>query len=369
MRAEDRLVSLRAVPPWVRSRTWTVPIGVLLALAVVLVGLVDARTGLVPDLTIVYLVPVLSATVWRGLRGGLAVAVFATVVEALAGPAVPRMEPVAWAADTVTHFAVFLLAVLLLDRVLRQLDQLVEREAARRRDFEIARDVQQSLLSGSAGHVPGLDVASRITYAREVGGDYYLVRREDGRLVFAVADISGKGSAASLFTAVLHQSLTDSVSAGRGLSETMSRANVTMSRLLPSTMFITAFFATVTPEELSFIDAGHVPPLLVRADGRSELLASAGVLPLGIESDVRYDPRTRVLGPGDVVLAVTDGITDRLSLDVDESLDILAEVVRAHMDEDVAAIADAVLASALAHRRVDDDAALVCVKVTSSRAG
>jgi hypothetical protein len=115
------------------------------------------------------------------------------------------------------------------------------------------------------------------------------IQREDGRLVIALGDVSGKGTAAALLMSSLHAAINAQTGSHDTLVKTISAVNRYLADNIPSNRFVTLFYAELDPESgaVSFLNAGHNPPLIVHAAGTVEQLASGG-LPLGIKADADY---------------------------------------------------------------------------------
>jgi sigma-B regulation protein RsbU (phosphoserine phosphatase) len=146
-----------------------------------------------------------------------------------------------------------------------------------------------------------------------VGGDYYDFERAGSELYLALGDVSGKGTGAALLMTVLRAAV-------RGhwdeedLGLAVERINRTVAQNTPSNKYITFFMARLDPEtgHLGFVNAGHNPPLLVRADGSSEELSTGGMV-LGLFEDISYECGAVDLGAGDVLVIFSDGITETWS--------------------------------------------------------
>lgn len=179
-------------------------------------------------------------------------------------------------------------------------------------DLEIARGIQMAMLPSDTVTVPGVDVFGMSKPANTVGGDFYDIRPlANGRLLVAVGDVAGKGSPAALLMAlflamerVLLDELTD-------LVPLTTRLNSQVVRQAPGTRFITLFVAAYDPATglLEYVNAGHPPALIRRADGEWAHLQEGGMA-LGLFEGAAYTLGTATLGPGDVFAAYSDGITE-----------------------------------------------------------
>uniref|UniRef100_UPI000A56B517 PP2C family protein-serine/threonine phosphatase n=1 Tax=Rhodothermus marinus TaxID=29549 RepID=UPI000A56B517 len=145
------------------------------------------------------------------------------------------------------------------------------------RELQQARQIQQRLLPRRLPEVPGVELAACALPSQEVGGDYYDVLREpDGSLRLAIADVAGKGMAAALLMANLQACLHVLVPLESTLERSTSQINRVVCENTEADRFITFFQARYTPStrQLAYVNAGHNPPMLLRASGRAERLAA-----------------------------------------------------------------------------------------------
>lgn len=256
-------------------------------------------------------------------------------------------------------------------------DRLAEkaRQAdARKRENEIARQVHRGLLPRSDPSFPGLSIAGGFRAAEVVGGDYYgYVPLVDGGLGLAMADVSGHGVGAALYMATAKGAIQSEARGVRSPAEILSRVNgVLASDFAVTDMFATAVFIRFAPggRRLAYANAGHNPPLLLRADGRTERLDRSGPA-LGVMPSVGYSEQELPFEPGDVLLVYTDGVVE--ARDRDRGLygtDRLAAVARAGFETDAARIHASVFEDVgrhADHAPPRDDITLVVVKATPGR--
>lgn len=190
-------------------------------------------------------------------------------------------------------------------------------EAADRRRLEqevaLAREIQVALLPAALPAFAGWELHAGNLPSRGVSGDFYkvLVLADGAQCVLLLADVSGKGIAASLLTASLEALAAGPIEHGDPPDEVCS----TVSRLLfartPPEKYATMFLASldVGAGELVYANAGHNPGLVVRTDGSSQWLASTGV-PIGMLPAGRWTAERVRLEPGDLLILYTDGITE-----------------------------------------------------------
>jgi len=216
---------------------------------------------------------------------------------------------------------------------------LLHRQVMRQRraesELELARKVVDSLLPRSFPIIEGFDIYGASIPVREVGGDYLdFIDSITDRLAVIVADVSGKGLAAALimvtFRAYLHATVINELS----MRVVMARVNRLIHETTDGDRFITSFYGLVDPEHkrLLYINAGHNPPMLLRADGTSQLLQEGG-LPLGVFVDSRYSESVVEFRSGDILVLYTDGVVEANNQrDEEFGLERLEKIVRAASD-------------------------------------
>lgn len=236
------------------------------------------------------------------------------------------------------------------------------------RELQLAMEIQQRFQPTAPPTVPGYELQGISFPCYEIGGDYYdFIRREDGRLVIALGDVSGKGTAAALLMSSLHAAIHAQTGSHDTLVKTISAVNRYLADNIPSNRFVTLFYAELDPESgaLSFLNAGHNPPLIVHAAGTVEQLASGG-LPLGIKADADYREGRTHLQMGDVLVIYSDGVTEAASPSGEEfGPTRLYEVVSRNVDASAAGIRDRIESAVTKFSQgtqAADDITLVIVK-------
>jgi serine phosphatase RsbU (regulator of sigma subunit) len=249
------------------------------------------------------------------------------------------------------------------------LDERINRERMER-ELALATEIQQRFQPSGPPIKEGYEFQGISFSCYEIGGDYYdFIERHDGKMLVALGDVSGKGTAAALLMSSLHAAIHAQVAAKTSLEETVVSVNKYLSENTPANRFITLFVAELDPStgEIRFINAGHNPPLLGRADGTVEQLASGG-LPLGIMPMASYDVGTASLGVGDSLVIYSDGVSEANNPKEEEfGLDRLTNVIKANIKASASGIRDKV-ESALSQftdtAPANDDITLVIVKRT-----
>ena len=194
--------------------------------------------------------------------------------------------------------------------------------AAERMEQELqkAAELQNHLLPGDGPQIPGYMVYGSSISCRAVGGDYYdYIEMPAGRIAIGLGDVAGKGLPAALLMTSFQASL-------RALSEldlppgdTISRLNRLLCRALPDNRFVTFFYAVLDPStrKLQFVNAGHNPPSVIRANGKRESLGQNGP-PLGMFEESTYSMGELELGPGELLVCYSDGISEAENLKGEE---------------------------------------------------
>jgi len=179
-------------------------------------------------------------------------------------------------------------------------------------DLEIARDIQQAMLPSGLYSGDGVETFGMSRPANTVGGDFYdILPLDDGRLVITVGDVAGKGSPAALLMALLLAMLRTLVDEKLEAADLITRLNVQVCRHAPGSRFITLFYAVYEPltGTLTYVSAGHMPPLVMRHDGSCERLSDGGIA-LGMFEHSTYTTGQMVMQPKDLVAVYSDGITE-----------------------------------------------------------
>jgi serine phosphatase RsbU (regulator of sigma subunit) len=187
-----------------------------------------------------------------------------------------------------------------------------------KRDLQIAREIQTWLLPGAPPQIPGISVAYTTRPANTVAGDYYDVFprpgkiNEENRVIFAVADVAGKSIPAAMLMATFQASLKTLSTTQVALPELVADMNkYACSNSQGGLRFTTAFLAEYDAAQRVFyyINAGHNNPILRRSNGSIERL-DVGGLPIGIQTEAKYESASVALAPGDWLIIFTDGLVE-----------------------------------------------------------
>lgn len=179
-------------------------------------------------------------------------------------------------------------------------------------DLTVARDIQRAMLPAGTFTVNGFEAHGETEPANTVGGDFYdILPRTDGRVLLVLGDVAGKGTPAALlmalFLAMTRTLLDDELAP----AEFAHRLNEQLMRHSPRSRFITAFIALCDPRtgDVRYVNAGQNPPMVRRAPGRVDWLAPTGMA-LGLSRKATYAEASLTLGPGDLLVAYSDGVTE-----------------------------------------------------------
>jgi len=237
------------------------------------------------------------------------------------------LDPALPMAATVVSYGVMLgFTLVAVDRARRALQRdLAEQKAAAQRlegELSAARNIQMGLvprLFPAFPHRTELQIFARMEPAKAVGGDLYdFFELADGRILFLVGDVAGKGVPAALFMA-----LTKAFCRGCALRATtpedpadlgaiMTEANALIAAENEEMLFVTLFAGLIEPGSgrLTFVNAGHEAPFLARADGTVERLAGETGPPLCVVDDWEYESSEATLSPSELLVVISDGVSE-----------------------------------------------------------
>lgn len=242
--------------------------------------------------------------------------------------------------------------------------ELARKEA----ELNIAREVQQALFPRQLPAGGGLEFSAVCIPSAGISGDYYdVLVLPDGRLIFAIADISGKGVSAAILMANLQALLRALAPSAPEPSAVCRRLNEHLHQVTDAAKFATLFYGDWNPRErrLTYVNAGHNAPLLL-GNGRSQRLERGG-MPLGMFAAAEFDTGAVSLDPADTLVLYSDGITEAATVNGEEFGESrLEEVVKAHCGKPLAEIQAQVLAAVRqwSGSSAEDDMTLMFVRAT-----
>jgi sigma-B regulation protein RsbU (phosphoserine phosphatase) len=236
-------------------------------------------------------------------------------------------------------------------------------------ELDIAATIQSGLLPLELPSTPGLEIAASMTTSRRIGGDYYdVIPLDNERVLIAIADVAGKGVPAALLMANVQAALNVMAPLDLPLPLLMGRMNHLVCSNTEPDVFVTMFVGVINTaqRQISYVNAGHNPPLLVR-DGHCEQLRTGGVL-IGVLPDAPpYKEGVHDLLHNDTLLLYTDGVTEAIDTQRNEyGADRLCAWLVNHTSYSAASIVDALRSELTTYRASDtpdDDTSLLVIKV------
>lgn len=208
----------------------------------------------------------------------------------------------------------FMLMITIINYTERQRNLAIEKSRLQS-ELEVASIIQHSLLPTMNDDYPGckeLDVSASMEAAKEVGGDFYDVFYVDPtHLAFVIGDVSGKGVPAALFMASSKTILQNCIRDIPDLSKAVETANNALYARNEAEMFVTIWVGVLdlTDGKLTFVSAGHNPPVLLRGSKAEFLKGKSGFVLAGME-DMKYKENSVQLAGGDIIYLYTDGVTE-----------------------------------------------------------
>ncbi len=249
----------------------------------------------------------------------------------------------------------------------RLLEERLERERMER-ELALATEIQQKFQPSAPPVVPGYEMQGISFSCYEIGGDYYdFIKREDDRWIIALGDVSGKGTAAALLMSSVHAAVHGQIAAKTPLLQTVYAVNKYLAENTPPNRFVTLFIAELEPATgmLSYVNAGHNPPLVARANGDIEQLDSSG-FPLGMLDIATYELGQMKLDLGEALVIYSDGVNETVNpRDEEFGMERLTHAVRSNLQKTASGLRDkieAALSTFAEGADAPDDITLVIVK-------
>src|SRR6202453_700327 len=346
-------------------------LNVVVALAIAAVAYTDWIVVEDDSLGYLYVLPIALSALVNRLPITIALAALCTVLQYIFGPATDALH--IKIIRSVISLAGYLVVGFLVTQIAKQRGRL-ETEVRRQRDeyendLTLASQVQRRVLP-KPPIVLGVDLAACMHPARLLGGDYYDFFQVSNEVVdVVIADVSGKGAAASLLMPSLAVALRLRARELSGPAAILKDLDGVLKQITNSATFVTMFYARFNPtlRTLEYASGGHNPPLLLRTStGESLLLEEAGPI-MGILPDAQFSNTNLTLEPGDILTLYTDGVTEQEDESGEEfSLDRLKKIVLSKESDPASAmvtdIAEAVSTFA-GTKEQSDDLTVVVAKV------
>jgi sigma-B regulation protein RsbU (phosphoserine phosphatase) len=189
-----------------------------------------------------------------------------------------------------------------------------------KKDLSTARDIQQYILPQVFPPFPEdcdkLDIFASMEAAKDIGGDFYdFFRLDDDCIALTIADVCGKGIPAALFMAVSRTMIRSKGVQGVSPSECLTESNRLLASYSVDCMFVTVFYAIYNTKtgHVTYCNAGHNPPHLLRANGTTEELPKPKNTIVGAFDGIEYQDDTLQLEHGDTLVMFTDGVTEAMN--------------------------------------------------------
>ena len=194
-----------------------------------------------------------------------------------------------------------------------------------KKDLTTARDIQQYILPQVFPPFPEdtglLDIYASMVAAKDIGGDFYDFFRIDAdRIALVIADVCGKGIPAALFMAVSRTIIRSKGTQCDNAAECITETNRLLAAYSVDCMFVTAFYAiyNIKTGQLNYCNAGHNPPYLIKADGKTEDLPMPTDVIVGAFDEIKYEECTMQMDHGDTLVMFTDGVPEAMNPDLEE---------------------------------------------------
>lgn len=252
---------------------------------------------------------------------------------------------------------------------LSRVRERLSRQTDLEREMAAASATQAWLLPRSLPLIPGFDCAAMTVPARSVGGDFYLAQPlANGRFSLALGDVAGKGMPAGLVASSVQARLeTMARHVADDAAAVVGDVNRALSHAIENARFATLAYIELDPAsgECQIVNAGHLPVIVIQADGSRGLVASTGPA-LGIVPDARYTAERVTVRAGGMLVTYSDGVTESANEDDDEfgEAQLIATIER-HAGAPAAQVCQGVIDAARDHRAgmpVQDDVTVLVIK-------
>lgn len=270
--------------------------------------------------------------------------------------------------DVVWHSFDFLIEMMInYGLALQERQSLLKRQEELKVEMDLAANVQETLLKTKLPSLDGLDIGLLSIPAKKMNGDYiYFVSDYDGYAGVAVADVIGKGLPAALCMSMIKFGM-DSLNSSHALpKDVLSVINRIVEKSVDDSMFVSMFYANYDASEakLTYGSAGHEPAILYRARmGEFNELEAKGLL-LGVSPAAVYEEHSVTLEKGDMVIMMTDGVTEGRTEEGFIERDVIYELIEQKKDEPAQAIVQHVYdeLERMQNAELQDDFTLVIYK-------
>src|SRR6266478_2678132 len=302
-----------------------------------------------------YFLPLALSALVHPLRISLALSIVCLVLHDLVGPIRD------FGTGHLTRDATTLLGYVFVVAVVHQLGAQRRRLAAvaeRQRDelaneIQLAAEVQQGILPRSIPRVPGFDFAARMYPAKTVAGDYYgFIELPTGEIAVVIADVSGKGVAAGLLMPSIEVALRMDAARFPSTSDLLHTFNNVVCQITSGHRFISMFYGKLYPQSqsLEYTNAGHNPPLVIRAGTDPNPLDKGGPV-LGVLPDSQYESEKITFLQGDTLVLYTDGAVEAENPAGEQySAERLSKTVSLHLHRSASQLVETIYSSVIQFR-------------------
>jgi phosphoserine phosphatase RsbU/P len=250
---------------------------------------------------------------------------------------------------------------------LHRAELLRRAQSQREEELREAQEIHDKLLPKELPEVPGFEFAAMTQPLRFVGGDYHtLLNIGPQHTALCIADVCGKGMPAALLMSSLQAALQPLIAEGVPAHVLCQRLNRVLCDVTPVGKFISLFYAVLDSarKQLTYCNAGHNPPLLIRADGTVTQLNAGGAV-LGQFHDWRYEANVVEIARGDTLVLFTDGLVEAFDTEHESfGEEKMIELVRSRPDASADDLLTTLIQAVSDHceDKFHDDASVIVVK-------
>jgi sigma-B regulation protein RsbU (phosphoserine phosphatase) len=348
--------------------------GLLNLIIVVAIGAIAYTDKIVVEddsISYLYLLPIALSGLVNRLPVTIAVALFCAFLQDLFGPPTDALH--VRVLRGVISLAGYLIVSYFVTRIATQRGKMAAHIRQQRDDYErdltLASQVQRQVLP-KPPIVPGIELAAAMQTARLLGGDYYdFFQISENVVDIVIADVSGKGAAASLLMPSLAVVLRVRARELPGPAAIIKDLDSVLKQITGPANFVTVFYARVNPSlrTLEYASGGHNPPLLVRTRTQTTLLLDESGPIVGILPDAQFSDTFVTLESGDILTFYTDGVTEQENENEDQfSIDRLKNLILSKETDSAATLVSDVteaVSTFAGTKEQEDDLTLVVAKI------
>jgi sigma-B regulation protein RsbU (phosphoserine phosphatase) len=348
--------------------------GLLNLIIVVAIGAIAYTDKIVVEddsISYLYLLPIALSGLVNRLPVTIAVALFCAFLQDLFGPPTDALH--VRVLRGVISLAGYLIVSYFVTRIATQRGKMAAHIRQQRDDYErdltLASQVQRQVLP-KPPIVPGIELAAAMQTARLLGGDYYdFFQISENVVDIVIADVSGKGAAASLLMPSLAVVLRVRARELPGPAAIIKDLDSVLKQITGPANFVTVFYARVNPSlrTLEYASGGHNPPLLVRTRTQTTLLLDESGPIVGILPDAQFSDTFVTLESGDILTFYTDGVTEQENENEDQfSIDRLKDLILSKETDSAATLVSDVteaVSTFAGTKEQEDDLTLVVAKI------